>query len=414
MKREMLSISVLLFMLVALFSLSGCSEDDEEGFEAAPELITGSRGFGFGLLYELYQEEGGENIFISPLSVSLALAMTYNGAAGETQKAMAKTLDLTGMSLEEVNFGYADLQEKLLSSDPEVEIAIANSLWAREGREFYDDFMERNRRFYDAEVDTLDFGDPQSVAIINDWVNAKTKGKIPQLLDRISPNVALILINATYFKGTWKQEFDPFMTQDRPFHLLNGSEKQVPMMNQFGVHAYITGESFAAVRLPYGSDRICMYIFLPDRDSSIQEFLEYLNSTNWEKWMKALEKEIEIAPYGAGVQILLPRFKLEYEVELADALSALGMGVAFGGGADFSKMGPPPKLWIDEAIHKTFVEVNEEGTEAAAVTGIIVPDSIDWEPPAPFIFMVDRPFLLAIRDDVTGAVLFIGVIMEPM
>ena len=407
MKREILAIFILLCMIF------GCSEDDEEKFEAAPELITGSRGFGFGLLYELYQEDG-ENVFISPLSVSLALAMVYNGAAGETQKAMAETLDLTGMSLEEVNGGYADLQEKLLSSDPEVELAIANSMWAREGREFYDDFMERNRRFYDAEVDTLDFRDPQSVVIINDWVNTKTKGKIPELLDQISPNVALILINATYFKGTWKQEFDPSATQNRPFYLLNGSEKQVPMMSQLGSHAYIKEGNFAAVRLPYGSDRVCMYIFLPDRDSSIQEFLEYLNSTNWENWMTALENEIERAPYREGVEIWLPRFRLEYKVELNDVLSALGMGVAFGSGADFSKMGPPPGLWIDEAIHKTFVEVNEEGTEAAAVTGIIMPDSSGWEPPTPFVFMVDRPFLIAIRDDVTGAVLFMGVIVEPM
>ena len=407
MKREILAIFILLCMIF------GCSEDDEEKFEAAPELITGSRGFGFGLLYELYQEDG-ENVFISPLSVSLALAMVYNGAAGETQKAMAETLDLTGMSLEEVNGGYADLQEKLLSSDPEVELAIANSMWAREGREFYDDFMERNRRFYDAEVDTLDFRDPQSVVIINDWVNTKTKGKIPELLDQISPNVALILINATYFKGTWKQEFDPSATQNRPFYLLNGSEKQVPMMSQLGAHAYIKEGNFAAVRLPYGSDRVCMYIFLPDRDSSIQEFLEYLNSTNWENWMTALENEIERAPYREGVEIWLPRFRLEYKVELNDVLSALGMGVAFGSGADFSKMGPPPGLWIDEAIHKTFVEVNEEGTEAAAVTGIIMPDSSGWEPPTPFVFMVDRPFLIAIRDDVTGAVLFMGVIVEPM
>ena len=379
------------------------------------QLITGSRGFGFELLHKLFQSGGDESIFISPLSISLALAMTYNGAAGDTQAAMAEALDLAGRSLEEVNTGYSQLLENLLSSDPEVELNIANSLWAREGREFYEDFLQRVRDSYQAECETLDFvGDPQgSVDTINGWVDTNTKGKIPKIVDFLSPDTAMVLLNAIYFKGAWDGKFDPADTENKPFYLLDGSEKLVPMMSRSGAYPVVSGDGFRATRLPYGENRVCMYIFLPNSDSSIHEFMEKLDSALWERYVGELVAMTELPQFSLGeVEMQLPRFKLEYDVELRDALSAMGMGVAFSpGAADFSKMGPPP-LWIDRVIHKSFVEVNEEGTEAAAATAVIMLDAAVEEDP--FRFVVDRPFFFAIRDDDTGAVLFMGVVTEPM
>jgi len=413
MKRGGLAILALACMFYGLLGLLGCSENEEPEiqYQRSPQLITVSRDFGFRLLNELFQQEDEENIFLSPLSISMALAMVYNGASGETQQAMAETLDLDGMTLEEINHHYEQLQTELEFADSEIELAIANSMWIRQGRKFYPDFIERNREFLRAEVATLDFHNPQAVVTINQWVDKNTRGKITEVLDEIDGNTALIAINATYFKGAWTEQFDPSNTQEKPFHLLDGSEKQVPMMSQLGAHSYLKQGIFSAVRLPYGAGRICMYIFLPDSDSNIHEFLGKLKKANWERWMESLEEGVETAWLG-GVQIELPRFKLEYDVKLNDALSALGMEIAFvPGKADFSKMAPPPGLWIDKVLHNTFVEVNEEGTEATAATTIVMLDSADFRPPG---FVVDRPFFFAIRDDDTDSVLFMGVVVEPI
>ncbi|MBC8234296.1 serpin family protein, partial [bacterium] len=205
---------------------------------------------------------------------------------------------------------------------------------------------------------------------------------------------------AIYFKGRWKVEFDKSKTRDGVFHLPNGREKQVPMMSQSSNFPYFRGDNFEAVSLPYGEGRMSMYIFLPNSDSNLDAFLLHLNAENWENWMSQFD---EVAD---NLMVVLPRFKLEYEVTLNDALKALGMGIAFSGRANFD--GIAPGLFISEVKHKTFVEVNEEGTEAAAVTAVMLKDSI------PPLFVVDRPFFFAIRDNWTGTVLFMGLVIEPM
>jgi serpin B len=369
-------------------------------------LVSANSKFGFKLFSQLAKQDPGKNIFVSPSSVAFALAMTYNGAGGETQQAMAKTLELSGLSLDEVNQAYASLRTMLENPDPKVQLAIANSLWARKGIAFKPDFVKRNKDFYQAEVTELDFGKSSATQAINAWVSKNTHGKIDKIIERINPEAILFLINAIYFKGNWSVEFDKEKTQAGVFTLLDGRKKKHPMMSQSGRYSYYRGNKFQAVSLPYGTGRVSMYIFLPDKDSSLEAFLASLNAENWKTWMSQFRS--------MKGDILLPRFKLEYEVVLNNALKALGMEVAFNKQrANFGGMcsiSPDANAYITEVKHKTFVEVNEEGTEAAAATsvGIGITSVVQT-----FRMVVDRPFLCAIRDNKTGTVLFMGSVVEP-
>ncbi len=354
--------------------------------------------FGFKLLHDLRERDPGGNIFISPLSISIALTMTYNGAVGETERAMAEVLEIDALDLPTINYSNKALRNSLENPDPKVEISIANSIWSRQGVEFNPDFLERNRAFFGAEIASLDFNSPQAAGIINEWVDTNTNGKIKKIVDRIDQDVVLFLINAIYFKGNWQDEFDKSRTQTGVFHLENGSEKRVQMMRREGEYPYFRGENFEATSLPYGDGRLGMYIFLPSHDSSLNKFLRNLNAENWEGWISQFQDRTH--------EMMLPRFKLEYAVSLKDTLEALGMGIAFGDDADFSGM--RPNLFISEVRHKTFVEVNEEGTEAAAVTAVEMVESV---PPD---FWVDRPFFFAIYDAETETILFMGTVTEPM
>ena len=354
--------------------------------------------FGFKLLHDLRERESGGNIFISPLSISIALTMTYNGAVGETERAMAEVLEIDGLDLSTINQSNRALRNSLENPDPKVQISIANSIWSRQGVDFNPEFLERNRTFFGAEIASLDFNSPQATATINEWVKTNTNGKIQKIVDRIDLQTVLFLINAIYFKGNWQDEFNESMTRPGTFYLSNGSEKQVQMMRREGTYPHFRGENFEATSLPYGDGRVGMYIFLPNRDSNLNKFLGNLNTENWKGWISQFQDRRH--------EMMLPRFKLEYEVSLNDTLEALGMGIAFGGGADFSGMGP--SLFISEVRHKTFVEVNEEGTEAAAVTAVGVADSV------PPVFRVNRPFFFTIYDAETQTILFMGTVTEPM
>ena len=366
---------------------------------ASSRIVSASTDFGLKLFPELVKREPGKNIFISPLSVEIALAMTYNGARGETQTAMAKTLGLEGMSLQEINEANASLLNNLKIMDKDVLLEIANSLWAREGEEFYQDFLKRNEDFYDAKTSVVNFADPATLGIINGWISQKTHGKINNMLDVIPPDAVLYLINALYFKGIWTIQFDKAKTKEMDFTLLDGSKKKVQMMSSKEQYMYFRDEKFEAISLPYGNGRTSMYIFLPDSSSNLEEFQKSLNTNNWNLWMTKFHKTEQ--------EILLPRFKLEYKTLLNESLKALGMGVAFGGGADFGGM-CSNGVSISRVLHNTFVEVNEEGTEAAAATIVEMMKSS-----LPQRMVVDRPFFCAIRDNETGAILFMGSIFNP-
>ena len=376
-----------------------------------PRLVAAINRFGFRLLLELAGDAPAENLLISPASLAAALSMTLDGAAGETAQAMAKVLSLEGLSLDEINRAHAALWAALASADPQVTFEAANSLWARMGILFLPDFMGRNRDFYGAEVTNLDFDDPQAPDIINAWVNSQTHGRITDIVEPpIDPLTILFLINALYFKGQWRSQFDVAATQDGLFHLLGGRQKRCPLMTQAGEYPYMEGPGFRAISLPYGAGRFSLYVFLPDEELGLAGFLKSLMRNGlraWNEWMDQFWEQD-----GA---ITLPRFKVSYTKGLNDALKDLGMGIAFDADrADFSAMCPIPPLptvHIADVRHKTFMEVNEEGTVAAAVTKVEM--RMRGLPPPSFRMVVDRPFFCAIRDNETGVIVFAGVVVEP-
>lgn len=367
------------------------------------KVVAANTKFGFKLFSEVLKNDSSENIFVSPSSVAIALAMTYNGASGSTQQAMAKALELQGMSLEEINSSNAAFKALLENSDS-VQLTIANSLWANKDTSFKREFIQTNRQFYQAKVTNLDFKDSGAPGIVNNWVNNNTRGKINKIVETIEPSQVLFLINAIYFKGNWKYEFDKKETAQYPFNLLSGKQKQHQMMSRTGNYKYLENEQFQAVSLPYGKDgKISFYVFLPKQNSNLKAFYQNLNADNWEKWMTQFNKQEGF--------IRLPRFKMDYDVTLNDALTTLGMGEAFSSKANFSSMGK--NLALSQVKHKTFVEVNEEGTEAAAATSVGIVATSAVEQPKPFRMIVERPFFCAVRDNQTGSVLFMGSIVEP-
>jgi serpin B len=367
-------------------------------------LVAANTRFGFKLFSQLFEQGQTQNVMVSPTSVAIALSMAYNGASGSTQQAMAEALEFQGMSLAEINQANGALENSLEAADPSVKLAIANSLWGNQGFAFKADFLQRNQEFYQAEVTNLDFKSPDAADRINAWVNDNTQGKIPEIVKEIDPQQVMFLINAVYFKGTWTKPFDPQRTSDRPFTLLDGSQKQHPLMSQQGSYQYYENDQFQAVNLPYGNGRLSFYVFLPRANSSLKSFAQTLTADHWDTWMG------RFASRPGSIQ--LPRFKFSYGTSLNDALQAIGMAPVFDAGqADFSGLSEEPTL-INEVQHKTFIEVNEEGTEAAAATSVgIARMSAPTAPP--FQMVVDRPFFTAIRDNQTGAVLFMGTVVEP-
>jgi serpin B len=369
------------------------------------QFVDANTKFGFKLFSEILKQDSKKNVFVSPTSVAIALSMTYNGADGETQQAMAKALELQGMSLQDINQANDTLKTTLENADPAVQLSIANSLWAKQGIGFKPNFMQRNQQFYGAKVTELDFGKPDAPKIINNWVKENTRGKIDQIVQQIQPDDVLFLINAIYFKGKWTKEFDKSQTTERPFYLSDGTQKQHPMMSQSGRYRYYENENFQAVTLPYGTERLSLYVFLPRKNTSLDAFQQQLAVENWQQWMNQFQMR--------RGSIQLPRFKFEYDIQLNTALKSLGMEAAFDGSrANFSNM-TSASVKIDEVKHKTFVEVNEEGTEAAAATSVRATLTSARMPEEPFQMVVDRPFFCAIRDNQTGTVLFMGSIREP-
>ncbi len=408
---------------VVLISVLGCSQINSStsalAQSALPEsespiskrklnpdtrLVTANTKFGFKLFSAVLKQDISKNVFVSPSSIAFALAMTYNGASGSTQEAMAKTLELQGMSLDAINSSNAALKTLLENSDQKVQLNVANSLWASLDTRFQPEFLQKNQDFYTARVTNLNFRDADAPRVINQWVQENTRGKINKIVEKIDPDQVLFLINAIYFKGIWTNEFDKKQTANYQFKLTSSQQKQYPMMSQTGKYRYYENELFQAINIPYGRDgKISFYIFLP-KQNSLNAFYENLNTENWEKWMTQFSKQEGF--------IRLPRFKIDYDVTLNQALTALGMGEAFSNGANFSGMGK--NLKISEVKQKTFVEVNEEGTEAAAATSVgIMTLSARMPDQDPFRMIVDHPFFCAIRDNQTGSILFMGSIVDP-
>jgi serpin B len=373
------------------------------------KLAAANNGFAFKLLKQLAKDQPVANIFISPYSASTVLQMVGNGAAGRTKAEMQQVLETTGLSSDAVNAANKDIAQSLNSGNTNVILTTANAIWYRQGAPVKPEFIACNQQFFGATVDGLNFQDPHSVDVINAWANEKTHGKISRIADgMIDPKYTqLFLANAVYFKGKWAEPFDAKDTKDWPFHLRGGGQKNVPMMTQTKTFTYRRGTGYQAVRLPYQGENLAMYVFLPDTNSSPEKLLGIMNGDTWQRVTKPGFSEKE------GT-VVLPKFKLEYSVELNQPLQALGMKLAFDmDKANFS--GIATNLYISAARQKTFVEVKEEGTEAAAVTAIPMPESIGihMPPPNPFQMIVDRPFLFLIEDNRTGTILFMGAIFDP-
>lgn len=410
-----------LMMLVAL-AWQGCSQPAEPDGNhltirsltpAETELATSSDNFGLDLFQEVVQQQPDKNIFISPLSVSMALGMTANGASTTTLEAMRNTLELGDLTEEESNKAYKSLIELLTTVDPDVQFDIANSIWYRDAWTFNEAFMQRCRDYFEAKVWGADFSDPAAADVINAWVDENTKGKIKEIVDKpISPLTVMFLINALYYKGIWTYEFDPDETEDDEFTLSDGSVVACRMMQQEADLLYYESDVFQAVDLPYGGEVFSMTILLPKPGISVDTVVEALNPGQWESWINQMDIH--------GVHVDLPRFKFSYDLLMNNVLKALGMELAFDPDmADFSRMlvegnSYIGNLYIDKVKHKTFVQVDEEGTEAAAVTSVeITLTSI--EPGEDLIYMrMDRPFVFAIRERTSGTLLFMGKIVEPV
>ena len=398
--KQKISLIAVLVLLAGLHQVAASLTDQQA-------LAAANNGFAFKLLKQLAKDQPVANIFISPYSASTVLQMVGNGAAGQTKAEMQQVLGTTGLSSDAVNAANKDIAQSLNSGNTNVILTTANAIWYRKGATVKPDFIACNQQFFGATVDALNFLDPHSVDIINGWASDKTHGRISHLADgMISRDTQLFLANAVYFKGKWSEPFDVKDTKDRPFHLRGGSQKNVPMMTQTKTFTYRRGTGYQAVRLPYQDENLAMYVFLPDTNSSPEKLLGIMTGDSWQRVTKPGFSEKE------GT-VVLPKFKLEYSVELNQPLQALGMKTAFDPvGADFS--GIAPQLFISAARQKTFVEVKEEGTEAAAVTGIAMETSAMMVPPPnPFQMIVDRPFLFLIEDNQTGTILFMGVMFNP-
>lgn len=369
------------------------------------QLVTGANAFGFNLLRQLAAQNKDKNILVSPYSITNALGMVLNGAGGTTRQEMAQTLGWQETPPTAITESETALRQALQAPGPNVELTVANSLWARQGVRFNQNFLDVTRQSFGAEIHELNFADPHALATINGWVNANTKGKIPAIISRLNPDDLMVLLNAIYFKGQWQRPFDPKHTQDGDFQLPGNATKRVPFMFQAGRYNYWHGPNFAALNLPYGTGRLSMIVLLPDAGVALPAVLNDLDEAHWSDWLSKLASQ--------QGKVKLPRFKMDFATTLNAPLQSLGIKSAFAGNADFSAMRPQRDVFISQVVHKAIMEVNEEGTVAAAATGITMSMGRAIDPRRPFEFTADRPFLTVIVDRQTASVLFAGIVADP-
>ena len=403
-------LTTLTFLRLTFIAVAGVAALGTDAASAADEqkLASANTGFAFRLLKEIAKEQPAQNVFISPYSVSSVLQMVCNGAGGKTREEMQQVLGTAGMTLEAMNQANQNLSRAIHNGSRNVVLNSANAIWYRKGIPVKPEFLACNQQFYEAKVEGLDFDDAASVGIMNAWVNEMTRGRIPNIVSGpINPLTYLYLVNAVYFKGGWFIPFEAKDTKERVFHMRGGQQKKLPMMTRTGDFSYRRGTGYQAVRLPYRDWSLAMYVFLADTDSSPERLLAIMNDDKW--------RRITLPGFSEKKgTLVLPRFKLEYGVDLKKPLRALGLRHAFEG-ADFSGISGVGGF-ISEALQKTFVEVNEEGTEAVAATMMNIPTGIEENAPKPFEMIVDRPFLFVIHHsdrEGAGSILFMGMVFDP-
>jgi serpin B len=392
-----------------VYGLSWAAAVDEPAAEKrAMQVPRGNTAFALDLYAKLRGAEG--NVFVSPLSISTALGMTYAGAEGETAKQMSQVLHLPeDKAKASAELGALLKALEALGKEKGCELSIANSLWGQTGYPFRPDFLAGIKENYGAGLEQVDFARQTEAArlAINAWVEKKTKDRIKELIREglLTPVTRLVLVNAVYFKGDWKMPFKEERTKDAPFRASADRTVTVSMMNQEDNFGYMASEDFQALELPYAGDALSMVVFLPKKADGLDAFEKTLTPENLDKWLKSRRMQ--------EVQVFLPRFTMTilYQ-DLAETLAEMGMPLAFDDTkADFSGMTTVERLWISAVIHKAFIDVNEKGTEAAAATAVITPgESMPAPPP---VFRADHPFFFLIRDTKTGSILFMGRVVNP-
>ena len=366
-------------------------------------LIESDNSFAFGIFRKVLDNSAeSENIIISPLSISSALSMTLNGANGATRDSMLKTLRMNGLTPDMINNSYKSLTEALLSVDKRVLISIANSVWSEKDFVVKKPFTDILTGFYNAESRSFDITDPQVPSLINNWIDTKTNGLIKNMVDKLDPNTVMLLINAIYFKGKWKSQFDVTNTVQGSFHKPGGVTEQVPVMKQTSDYKIYKGEGFTLAELPYGQGNFVMDVILPDDNSGITNIIPIINDNTLKGWLNLMSSK--------KTDLSFPRFKYGYKRELTDILTDMGMGITFGNNADFSNISDL-RLYISLVLHQAFIETNEEGAEAAAATIVGISNTAIIEP---YNLNIDHSFLYIIRETTTNSILFMGRVADPL
>ena len=372
----------------------------------APEVIANGNEFGVELFTKVALEEE-KNLMLSPLSASTALTMLLNGCGGDTYDQLKKTLKYPeDMSISEVNEVYKSLVNQLLTVDPKVKLALANAIFYRESFSVKPPFLNTMSSDFGAQTEGLDFALPSALTAINKWASDNTNGKIPKVLDEISPDAVMFLMNALYFKGDWSYQFDKALTSDKPFHIPGGNSVNVSTMNGEVGSKVAGGDNYKAIELPYGRTNFTMVIIVPDE--TLAGFNSAFTAERWNIITSAFDGQQE---YGE-MKVSMPKFRFSYEKILNDQLQSMGMIDAFNSSlANLSGISDA-SIFVSFVKQNTFVEVDEKGTEAAAVTTIGI--EVTSVPPQPKQFIIDKPFIFAIRERTTNALLFIGQIVNPL
>lgn len=401
-----------IFLLFTL-SLMSCSKNDEAlPTEPVPidltqdqvALIESGNAFAFDIFSQVMKSAGeNENVMISPLSISYALSMTVNGANGDTRDAMLEALRLKGISVDAINSSYKNLTKALLSVDKRVLMSIANSVWIENDFTAKKSFTDILTDYYNADAETFDINDASAPDKINAWIEDNTNGLIKKMIEKLNDNTVMLLINAIYFKGKWKSQFDESKTIQMPFYKSAGNQINVPMMKQKTDFSVYEGNGFVLAEFPYGQGNFVMDVILPDEQGGLSNTIASVSDDSFTAWLSQMnERETDVS---------FPRFKYGFKKTLKDVLTDMGMGIAFTDGADLSNITDQYDLLINEVTHQTFIETNEEGTEAAAAT--VVDIGIVSMPPAALVFKMDHPFIYIIRETTTNSIISMGRVVDP-
>jgi serpin B len=380
-------------------------KDQEKEPSNLAAAVQGNTEFALDLYQKLRLLDG--NLIFSPYSLSTALAMTYAGAHADTQIQMAQALHfLPDQDLLHPAFAHLGARLKEVGKKGYVQLRVANTLWPRKGYELLKAFLTLAKKFYGVRITPVDFGDGETARLtINGWVEERTENKIKDLIAAgvLDVSTRLVLVNAIYFKGNWADRFDPELTKQAPFFTPASGQIQVPMMTLKHTFRYAEVDGFQALELPYAGGDLSMFVLLPRDVNGLAQLEESLVAKNLEKWEKSLQE--------AEVEASLPRFELTFPFRLDETLESMGMEDAFSTKADFSGMDGTRELYLGAVLHKAFVAVNEQGTEAAAATAVaMVTKALAI---SPIIFRADHPFIFFIQENGTGSILFIGRVVDP-